>query len=372
MTNCIVANDLFQKSNMVVVDVGARYGARGFWEANYRDQIKIIGFEPDVEECARLNNLFAKDKHIYYPSFLFSKACKKTFYIKRHAPSCSFYKSNMSYWKRYPFEPFFEVVKTIEVDAVDFNSVAQENGIKHVDFFKIDVEGAELDVLKGATNFLGKTSILGAMLEVRFLNTSDQPEFSEVDTFMRERGFFLYNMDLCRHAKKALPEGFPRNRDGIIVGRPTKKGQLIWGDALYLRDAVGEMQKASSNDSIWNDTQILKLASLMELFNLNDCSIELLQHSKSKGKLKNIDVETLVNLLTPRFGFRAITYKEYMKNIEKGKWSSDKIETIRPFIHKLERLALALLPNYLIFLLQRLKRILVRLSGKGFHKLNSQ
>jgi len=80
MTNCIVANNLFQKSNIVVVDVGARSGAPGYWEANYRNQIKTIGFEPDIEECARLNKIFAKDKHIYYPIFLFSKACKKTFY----------------------------------------------------------------------------------------------------------------------------------------------------------------------------------------------------------------------------------------------------------------------------------------------------
>ena len=328
MTHYMVSNSFFKKSNMVVVDVGALGGAKRYWNNNYHDQVKIIGFEPDREECSRLNKNLVNEKHVYYPRFLFSQAGRKKFYITRNPGSSSFYSNTTSHWNRYPDKSNLEVTKTVEVDTDEFNFIARENNIDYVDFFKIDAEGSELDVLKGATNFLGNTGILGAELEIRFWSIQNQPVFSEVDAFMRSHGFFLYDLSLHRHSKSALTEAFRRDSTGRVVPRSTKKGQLIWGDALYLRDPVGEMNEDSLNEVAWPDLRILKMASLMELFNLKDCSIELLQHSESKGKLKNIDVETLVNHLTPRYGFKKISYKDYMDHIEKGESRSDKIEAI--------------------------------------------
>jgi len=42
----------------------------------------------------------------------------------------------------------------IDVDIITLDNFANNNGIDHIDFVKIDTEGAELDVLKGARNLL--------------------------------------------------------------------------------------------------------------------------------------------------------------------------------------------------------------------------
>ena len=45
-------------------------------------------------------------------------------------------------------------LKQIEVEVVSIDTFVEEKGIKKVDFIKIDAEGFELDVLKGADRTL--------------------------------------------------------------------------------------------------------------------------------------------------------------------------------------------------------------------------
>jgi FkbM family methyltransferase len=58
---------------------------------------------------------------------------------------------------------------------------------------KIDVEGAELDVLKGAMNTLKKTVALVIETSVA-VKYETGPEFADLICFMREQGFSVYDM----------------------------------------------------------------------------------------------------------------------------------------------------------------------------------
>jgi hypothetical protein len=48
--------------------------------------------------------------------------------------------------------------RTVEVDVVPLNEFLEENGITTVDFIKMDVEGAELSVLQGASSLLSSSA----------------------------------------------------------------------------------------------------------------------------------------------------------------------------------------------------------------------
>ncbi|MEN9223720.1 MAG: hypothetical protein Q6M04_14895, partial [Thermostichus sp. BF3_bins_97] len=104
-----------------------------------------------------------------------------------------------------------------------------------------------------------------------------QPSFAEIDLFLTERGLCLYDLALYRHARRALP--LPPLEEGN-----TRLGQVLWAQALYLRDGVAELQQAKAN---WNTTRLLKLASLMELFCLPSCAIELLLQGLACGLLSD-------------------------------------------------------------------------------------
>ncbi len=60
--------------------------------------------------------------------------------------------------------------RTVEVDVVPLDEFIQENGITAVDFIKMDVEGAELSVLQGASgllNSLARPLILAEISDLR-------------------------------------------------------------------------------------------------------------------------------------------------------------------------------------------------------------
>ena len=58
--------------------------------------------------------------------------------------------------------------KFVEVDANTLDNLLQQNGVKaeDVNWVKIDVEGAELEVLKGATNVLSRSDNIALLIEV--------------------------------------------------------------------------------------------------------------------------------------------------------------------------------------------------------------
>ncbi|MBD1906677.1 FkbM family methyltransferase [Funiculus sociatus GB2-A5] len=90
---------------------------------------------------------------------------------------------HIQYW---PWCKFNEV---IEVETDTLNNVCKYYNIEVIDFLHMDVQGAELKVLKGAGKFLKKIKVI--WLEVEHISLyQGQPLKKEVENFMRENGFF--------------------------------------------------------------------------------------------------------------------------------------------------------------------------------------
>src|ERR1700740_820321 len=91
-------------------------------------------------------------------------------------------------------------------------------------FLDLDTQGSELEILQGAKRFLS-TSIVALKCEVEFSPLYEkQPLFGDVDRFLRECGFVLFDLSRSRYRR----ENFPRHA--------LTRGQLLWGDALYFRE----------------------------------------------------------------------------------------------------------------------------------------
>lgn len=320
-TKHLVSIKAFDSKRLSVVDVGARGGVESHWSF-YGDQVRLIGFEPDLVECDRLNQQASNTENRYFPFALAQSSSKRTFYVTANPGSSGFYKPDMRFLHRFPDEVNLTLVKEIEVDTIDLDSFSRENGLEVIDFIKLDVEGAELLILEGAERLL-KKSVLGLSVEIEFNAFHEgQPLFCEVDTFLRPLGFVLFDLSYYRHSRKALPE--PR-WFGEVPGA-TKRGQIIWGQALYLRDAVDELNFSNKLEDGWDDLNVLKLASIMELFNLPDCAIELMQIARQQGFLQGWNVDYLIDLCVRgvedrtfyKFwsrGREGICYNEYMHKI---------------------------------------------------------
>ena len=77
-----------------------------------------------------------------------------------------------------------------QVPVTTLDRLAAQYGIP--DMVKLDVEGLELEAIKGGGSLLGRTEIF--MIEVSLYRFSGRPMIHEVLPFMAERGYFLYDI----------------------------------------------------------------------------------------------------------------------------------------------------------------------------------
>src|SRR5262249_33076740 len=96
----------------------------------------------------------------------------------------------------------------------------------------------------------------------------------------------------------------------------TVRGQVISGDALYLRDAGDPGYEETWGVSL-SQPSIVKLAALSELYGLEDCTAELL--CKYRKELEGlIDVTHSLSLLTPQLQGKNVSFAEYGEAFEKN------------------------------------------------------
>jgi len=86
--------------------------------------------------------------------------------------------------------PWLNFSNTISVESRTLIDVCIEKGIDSIDFIHMDVQGAELKVLKGAKELI--KNIKAIWLEVEAIELyKDQPLKSEVEKFMNQHGFIM-------------------------------------------------------------------------------------------------------------------------------------------------------------------------------------
>src|SRR5262249_46093943 len=131
-----------------------------------------------------------------------------------------------------------------------------------VDLLKLDIQGAELMVLRNAEARLGDALVI--QTEAEFLPLyKDQPLYSDLDQFVRQRGFVLHRFfpQVSRVIRPLVVD------DNIYAGM----SQLVWADAIFVRDFT-HLERLS-------DRQLLAMAAI-----LHHCyrSLDLVLHLLSE------------------------------------------------------------------------------------------
>jgi FkbM family methyltransferase len=105
--------------------------------------------------------------------------------------------------------------ETVDVETDTIDHLCREHGISNIDILKVDVEGAEDRVFKGASEMFSRGAIRAVFVEVYFRPVYERmPLFWDLDAHLHQFGF-----GLC----------------GLYSLNSSRDGFLSFGNALYLR-----------------------------------------------------------------------------------------------------------------------------------------
>jgi FkbM family methyltransferase len=231
---------------VVAIDVGCRDGVRPAWR-ELGPHARLVGFDPDPAECARLNAAAGDPLRERYEALaLASSNGEATLHLTADPQSSSLYPPDPIAIRRYPelwrHEP--RGTQTIRTTTVD--SWAQSADVGAIDVVKVDVQGAELDVLRGAERSLESVRVIETEVEFQELYQG-QPLFTDVNRFLRERGFSLWRLREIHHCGLSRAgRGEPVFGVGDYVERTRLGGQIAWANAVYVRDELADVRASAS------------------------------------------------------------------------------------------------------------------------------
>jgi len=229
----------------------------------YFPSSKIIGFELEEEVCKKMN-AEAKEGIKYYPYALGKANEKRKLYITQNPMCSSLYKPNEELIRLYNAFEVAYLKEETEIDTITLDHFIEQNNIGEIDFIKIDVQGAELDVFQGGKKTL--ENILKIVTEVEFIpHYIDQPLFGDVCKYL-EKYNLMFNKFLGLAGRALKP---------IIYKDPNSPSQHIWTDAVF----VYHVQKIIN----LNDIKLLKLSLLSLVYG----SVDLAHFCLAKYDEKN-------------------------------------------------------------------------------------
>lgn len=166
-----------------IVDAGAYKGAWTQQVLEIFPESTFLMIEAQSSKTAHLKVITEQFKNVHLENILLGDSERENVKFFEMETGSSIYEENTSNDRT---EIFLEM-KTLD-------SIATKYKIKGDCFLKMDVQGAEIDILKGAEKFLRLTEFI--LLEVSTLNYNENsPDFAEVVQYLHKIGYLLF--DIC-------------------------------------------------------------------------------------------------------------------------------------------------------------------------------
>ena len=184
-----VLYDASMKNNLMVFDVGAHKGQTSSHLCKLFPHSIIHAFEPSPILFAEIEKNLSKRKNIRCHNFALGETNEKAFLTRPNSDLCG------------------QVVKSQENNSTSISvrridEFCQVENISVIDLLKIDVEGNELSVLKGASGMIEKNAIRAIFLECDFNKEDKQHSyFFDIFDFLSKENFGFHGLfDVVRYS----------------------------------------------------------------------------------------------------------------------------------------------------------------------------
>lgn len=174
-----------------IVDGGANIGFVTYQFARRFPSSKIYAIEPNPHVFDKLKTAYEADARIHTLNMGISRESGKlAFNINANTGTSSFLTPN-EYHATHLAKNRREVK---EVETISLSDLVIREHLDGIDLLKLDIEGFELEALKGAEQLLRDQRIHAIVLEANLIGSYvGQPLFHEVSAFLAERGYSVFN-----------------------------------------------------------------------------------------------------------------------------------------------------------------------------------
>ena len=214
------------KANPLIFDVGANNGDMACEFLQAFPGAKLVAFEPFAECYQALKARFANRTNVRIENIALGA-------VPGTGEMNLFTGSNMNSllpMESQPVEAFAGTFKAIgenvgkaSVKVDTFDGFVRQNSFQHLDLLKVDTQGFDYNVLKGASEALKAHRITAVLVEINFIPMyQGQASFQQIHELLDGFGYRL--VDLYNHDRH--------------------KGYTSWCDACYVADSAPSLNPA--------------------------------------------------------------------------------------------------------------------------------
>ncbi|HEY1170221.1 MAG TPA: FkbM family methyltransferase [Verrucomicrobiae bacterium] len=257
-----------------IADVGSADGPEDRW-LTISDLTQFITFEPNTRSESN-----SPDNTVNFPIGLWSRRDKMPLYITAHPDSSSLCKINREVFDDYLIQLGSQVVKQIEIEVSTLDACLETKGKEGLTphFLKIDVEGGDLEVMKGAEGTI-LSSVLGirteAVLRPLWVGC---PELWDVNKHLRSKGFALFTLGKVQWIRNNGLFGY------------TSQPQLIWGDAVFFLAKEPFIKRMESISIENREILLIHFTVILLAHGCHDYALEIVETVKDKKLVNEANV----------------------------------------------------------------------------------
>lgn len=193
-------------------------------------QVNLVAFDPFMNEQGNRNgddniveDLKGRTASLKILPYFAGTGKQATFHVNKFRPTSSLYPTNHALLNDFfALSKMCRSKKTMVVDTARLDEIID---LPYCDLLKLDIQGSELDALKGAEKLLNKTLVIHTEAEFSPVYRN-QPLFADIDTYLRENEFeFIDFISMGYNRYKAFPNEYSKSR-------------LLWTDCIYLKSTA--------------------------------------------------------------------------------------------------------------------------------------
>jgi FkbM family methyltransferase len=235
--------ELIGSQRLVAIDVGAANGLLPHWHS-LDGVAQIYQVDPRADACQELEAINRQggnpDLHKVICAAVAGTEGPRTLYVSNAPTGTSLFAPDFSSAAdagAYLSEDYlFPIVEQV-IETRTLQSIFDELGEANADLIKLDIQGAELEALRG----LGESrlkDLLGVELEVGLAGLyHEAADFSAVQAFMARRGFELYDVRVARSRLpyRGKPGAFQTEIFSTYENSPTISARVWEFDVVYFK-----------------------------------------------------------------------------------------------------------------------------------------